>query len=138
MTEIDGMTMWSVSGAAAPAGIASDGPVVDLIQGYDELIMSYFESRGLLTGGEPVLPVPDWSSFAHAILVDGRLAGHWRHRFGKSGAVVEVQLRRPLRADELTALAAAGHRYGDYLGVPTTLGEPVLLAGAGVRRPAAL
>ncbi len=128
VTDIDGMTMWSVPGAAGPAGILPDGPVVDLIQGYDELIMSYFESRGLLTGGEPVLPVPDWSSFAHAILVDGRLAGHWRHRFGKSGAVVEVQLRRPLRADELTALAAAVQRYGDYLGVPTTVGEPVLLA----------
>lgn len=128
MTEIDGMSMWSTPGEGLPAGPVSGAPVVDLVQGYDELIMSYFESRGLLTGGEPVLPVPDWSSFAHAILIDGRLAGHWRHRFGKSGAVVEVQLRRPLRADELTALAAAVHRYGDYLGVPTTVGEPVLLA----------
>lgn len=127
VTEIDGMSMWSMPGAVGPAGIVPDGPVVNLIQGYDELIMSYFESRGLLTGAEPLLPVPDWSSFTHAILVDGRLAGHWRHQFGKCGAVVEVQLRRPLRADELTALAAAGHLYGDYLGVPTTVGEPVLL-----------
>ena len=89
--------------------------------------MSYFESRRLLAPAG-VLPVPDRTIYLHAILVDGRLAGHWRHQFGKNGAVVEVQLRRLLAADERTALEAAVDRYGDYLGVPTTLAEPVLLA----------
>ena len=112
------------SGQTPPARKA---PVVDLIQGYDELVMSYFESRRLLAPAG-VLPVPDWTSYLHAVLVDGRLTGHWRHQLGKNGAVVEVQLRRPLTADERTALEAAVDRYADYLGVPTTLAEPVLLA----------
>ncbi len=130
VTEIDGMTMWSTAVAPPPAGPAptAAAPAVDLIQAYDELIMSYFESRPLLTGGQARLPVADWSSYPHAMLINGQLAGYWRHRLGAKNAVVEVQVRRPLTAAERTALDAAVDRYGDYLGVPTTLAEPVLLA----------
>jgi hypothetical protein len=90
--------------------------------------MSYSESRLLLTGGLGSLPVPDRSSYLHTILCDGRLAGHWRHRFGRAAAVIDVQLRRPLVGDERTALEGAVARYGCYLGVQTSLAEPVLLA----------
>jgi hypothetical protein len=123
-TELDGMTVYSTG----PAAAVVDGPrpVVDLVQGYDEIVMSYSESRVLLTGGLGALPVSDRSSFLHTILCDGRLAGHWRHRLGRSGAVVEVQLRRPLTGDERDALEHAVARYGRYLGVPTTMAEPVL------------
>ena len=126
ITDLDGMTTWSPARPAARVRKRS-APVVDLIQGYDELVMSYFESRRLLAPAG-VLPVPDWTSYLHAVLVDGRLTGHWRHQLGKNSAVVEVQVRRLLTADERTALEAAVDRYADYLGVPATLAEPVLLA----------
>jgi hypothetical protein len=126
-TELDGMILYSLepSGDAAANG---PGPVVDLVQGYDEIVMSYSESRFLLTGGLGSLPVPDRSNYLHTVLCDGRLAGHWRHQLGRAGAVVEVQLRRPLAGDERAALEGAVARYGRYLGVPTSLAEPVLLA----------
>ena len=122
--ELDGMTMFSRPGALDDSD--EPGPVVDLVQGYDELVMSYFESRRLLAP-KGVLPVADHAFHPNVVLLDGRLVGHWRHQLGRAGAVVEIQLRRPLVDDELAALRAAVGRYGSYLGVPATMGEPVLL-----------
>ncbi len=122
--DVDGMTLWSLRDAA-PARV-SRGTVVDLLQGYDELIMSYSESRVLLAA-KGVLPVADYATHAHALLLDSALAGHWRHQITGAGAVVEIQLRRLVSAAERAAIAAAVNRYGSYLGMPTTMAEPVLL-----------
>jgi Winged helix DNA-binding domain len=126
--ELDGMTVWSMpAGSNAEMTDENGSPVVDLIQGYDEIVMSYSESRRLLSGGMALLPVPDYTSYLHAILVDGALAGHWRHQLGRDGATIEVQLRRPFTGTEREGLAAAVGRYAAYLDVPTTLAEPTML-----------
>jgi hypothetical protein len=125
VTELDGMTVWSMTGSPGPASEPVT-PTVDLIQGYDELVMSYSESRHLLAP-KGALPVPDRTVHLHAILVDGRLAGHWRHQLERGAAVIETQLLRPLDDEERHGLADAAQRYGHYLGVPTTLAEPVLV-----------
>jgi len=96
--------------------------VVDLVQGYDEIVMSYSESRGLLTGGLATLPVADRSTALHAVLVDGVLAGHWRHRLGRDSVHIEIELLRALTAAERAALGDAAGRYGQYLGVPAVIG----------------
>ena len=124
--DVDGLTMWSMPDAVPAQPIASP-PVVDLLQGYDELIMSYSESRMLLAP-KGVLPVADYATHAHAVLVDGALAGHWRHQLNGSSARIEVQLRRPISVSEREALEQAVSDYGEYLGLPATLAEPVLLA----------
>jgi len=126
VTELDGMTMFSMPGERRPAAADPDRPIVDLIQGYDELVMSYSESRRLLAPAG-VLPVPDRALHLHAILIDGRFTGHWRHQLTGAGATVETQLYRPLTAPEQEALAAAVRRYGAYLGVPTEIAPSVLL-----------
>jgi len=123
--ELDGMSLWSPADSAL-AVIEGARPAVDLIQGYDELVMSYSESRHLLAP-KGALPVPDRSVHLHAILVNGRLAGHWRHLPDRDGAVIDVQLLRPFDDDEHGGLQDAVRRYGRYLGVPTTLAEPVLI-----------
>ncbi len=126
--ELDGLTMWSpaapILGTVAPQ---REPTIVDMLQGYDELIMSYSESR-LMLAPSGVLPVGDSPYHLHVLLIDGALAGHWRHQLTGSGAVIEIQLRRPLSAAERTALERAVSRYGDYLGVPTVMAEPVLMA----------
>ena len=126
ISEVDGMTMWSLPDEPAAPRIDAENPVVDLIQGYDELVMSYFESRRLLA---PVgaLPVPDRTVHLHAILISGRLTGHWRHQLTANAATIETQLYRPLTPPEQLSLQAAVRRYGDYLGLPTTLAPSVLL-----------
>jgi hypothetical protein len=129
VVDVEGMTMYALREAtperAAGRGSAA-GPVVDLLQGFDEMIMSYLESRWLLAP-PGVLPVADHATHAHAVLIDGALVGHWRARTAAGGAGVDVQLRRPLRADEQEALQQAVSRYGEYLGTPCALTEQVLL-----------
>jgi hypothetical protein len=93
--------------------------VVDLVQGLDECIISYSHSRDALrpvppTHGEPTV-------FAHAILLDGRLIGHWRREFDKKTVVIEASLYRPLDRTEIRALEAAVERYGSFEGAPTRL-----------------
>ena len=124
--DIDGMTMYSLPDEPTPPEIDAEKPVVDLIQGYDELVMSYFESRRLLAPAG-VLPVPDRTVHLHAILINGRLTGHWRHQLTANTATIEIQLHRPLTAPESLGLQEAVQRYGDYLAVPTTLAAPTLL-----------
>jgi len=126
ISDVDGMTMWTPSGAADPAR-EINSPIVDLVQPYDEAIMSYFESRRLLAPAG-ALPVLDYSAYGPAVLVDGQLAGHWRHQFSGKGAVIEVQLRRKFTGAELAELETAVAGYGDYLGLPTEMAKPDLLA----------
>ena len=123
VTELDGLTMFSAQPSSEVSPVEAPSPRVDLIQGYDEIVMSYSESRGLLSGGPGLLPSPDRSLYLHTILLDGMLVGHWRHQLGRDEALIETQLHRPLSVRERLALAVAVQRYGRYLGIRATLAE---------------
>jgi hypothetical protein len=107
--EVDGRTYWSGARPRIPKG-----PYVDLVQCYDEAIISYTETRAVLTTPEVSFAVPRHvDGFTHVVLCDGRLVGHWRvHRSGRgSGVEVETRLARALDEPEEAALAAAVARY---------------------------
>jgi hypothetical protein len=82
---VDGRTDWF----AAPSSTRRPKfPIVDPVQGYDEYVMSYNESRDVLLRPEPASVRPlDRTAFHHAILLDGRLIGHWRHVSTKTGSL---------------------------------------------------
>ena len=113
---VDGRTYWF---AASPTGRPPRFPIVDLLQGYDEYVMSYSESRDVLLKPAPpnVRPL-DRAAFYHAIVLNGRLIGHWRHQIEKDRVVVETQIGRPLSDAEARAFEAAVKRYGKFLGLP--------------------
>ena len=113
---VDGRTYWFVD---SPPGGKAGSKVIDLVQGYDECIMSYSESKDVLSA--PMAPaIPDEKVlFTHAILLDGQLTGHWRH-LSKKEVVVETSLYRPLDRVEAQGLDAAVERFGRFLGVPAT------------------
>jgi hypothetical protein len=116
---VDGRTYWF---AAPSADRRPQSPVVDLVQGYDEYVMSYSESRDVLFRPEPASARPlDRTAFYHAVLLDGRLIGHWRRVLEKDKVIIETQLDRPFSATEKQALKAAVERYGEFLEVPATL-----------------
>jgi hypothetical protein len=117
--EIDGRTYLSGSSSRRPKQRA--GRRADLIQGYDEIIMSYTETRDVVA---PTTPGPmywDRRTFLHAILLDGRVIGRWRHEPPKDSIALEIVLHRPLDRAEARALHGAAKRYGRFLGVPVTL-----------------
>src|SRR5204862_2483298 len=69
--EHDGRVYWFVEWPRAPRG-----PRVDLVQCYDEAIISYTESRDVLATDGVAFPVPGGrEGFTHVLLIDGRLLG---------------------------------------------------------------
>lgn len=118
----DGMTMYVPGDGARAVPAWPARPRVDLIQGYDELIMSYSESRGVIVPDGAALPVLNTDHYLHALLIDGVLAGHWRHQLTTHDAVVQVEPIREWSTAERRAVAAAIDDYGRYLGCPTRPG----------------
>jgi hypothetical protein len=104
--ELDGLTYWT-----GPEIAPTSGGGADLVQCYDEVIISYRDSRHLLQTEQVAFPVPrHLDGFTHVVLLDGRLLGHWR----LSGGDVELRLARPLEPGEDAALSAAVERYRSF------------------------
>jgi hypothetical protein len=140
--ELGDRTFLYAEGAEPPGGEPDDGVVVDLLQPYDELVISYSESRDVLTGGVEIVPPsspgrhevltgraePGVSAgagqpppaFYNAVVLDGRLVGHWRYERDGSGRPAEAQvwLFRALDADANAALAEAVDRFAAFVGGP--------------------
>jgi hypothetical protein len=101
---------------------AGDGrPQIDLVQCYDEYIMGYSVSRHYFGGNAPAYPFGD--NPMHVVLLDGAMAGSWRHSLVRRGSAaqrceLDIRLSRPL-GPAAQALEAAVARYGDFLEMPT-------------------
>ena len=110
---IAGRTFWFGS-APPPRASTSRKPRVDLVQGYDEIIMSYSESRDA-----SFTPVD--SRLLHAVLLDGRMIGKWKPVARRNSVVLKTVLDRALTRVERHALGAAVDAYTSFAGVPLTV-----------------
>ncbi|CAN5192999.1 winged helix DNA-binding domain-containing protein [soil metagenome] len=117
---VDGRTYWF---AASPPRAKAASTLIDLVQGYDECIMSYSESKDVLLQPFATAAPRETVVFTHAILLDGRLIGHWRPVHGKNGVTVETSLYRPLDRVDAQALDGGVERYGRFLGVSAKIGQ---------------
>ncbi|GAB3538494.1 winged helix DNA-binding domain-containing protein [Arthrobacter tecti] len=88
-------------------------PVVDLIQCYDEFVMGYTPTR--FFGAPPLASSPARLS-GHLILLNGQVAGGWKHSLSPREAVLDIVTDRPFDEAETAALDNAVRRYGDFLG----------------------
>ena len=92
-------------------------PEVDLLQAYDELLMSYRETRHVVL--DPTLPPPDRAgAFVHSLAVDGVVAGRWRWPANPPPgglADVEVQWLRDATGSEPEALSEQVTALAAYL-----------------------
>jgi Winged helix DNA-binding domain len=113
-------------GRVGEPGRAGDGrPQIDLVQCYDEYIMGYSASRHYFGGTAPAYPFGD--NPMHVVLLDGVLAGSWRHSMVRRGSAAErceldIRFSRPLghaAGQAVEAVEAAVARYGEFLGMPT-------------------
>jgi len=109
--DVDGRIYWS----------RGRGPIVrrrmaDLVQCYDECIVSYSESRDVLSADGTVLGAGrSASGFQHVVLLDGRVAGRWRERQDRS---VELRIDVHLDAVATRAVTAAVVRYNAFVATP--------------------
>jgi hypothetical protein len=111
---VGGRAYWFVEGSLGPDHTSE---TVDLVQVYDEVVMSYSESRDALTGNSIAR---DEAGFMHAVLLGGRWIGRWRAVRSKASVAVETSLDRPFDRVEARALETAAERYARFLGVPAT------------------
>lgn len=120
--ELGGRTHFAFEGALSED--AKGAPDLHLVQGYDEIIMSYSESKDVLFAGAPRAPVltKGPAAFMHAILARGRVIGHWRHTLTKKRVHVETKPYRPFTRKEQRGLEAEVARYAAYWGMPAELG----------------
>jgi hypothetical protein len=109
---LDGKTFWFGAGTSSPRKSAP--PIADLVQAYDEIVMSYSDSRddSFRVGRGP---------FYHAVLMDGRLVGHWRPVAKGTAVRIDMALNRALARPETKALDRAIDAYGRFLGVRLTI-----------------
>jgi hypothetical protein len=103
------------------AGAWDGQPQIDLVQCYDEYIMGYSVSRHYFGGTAPAYPFGD--NPMHVVLLDGVMAGSWRHSLVRRGSAaqrceLDIRLSRPLGQELENALELAVARYGDFLGMP--------------------
>lgn len=115
-----GRTYW-VSTRTPPQPRATTR-TVHLLQGFDEYIIAYSESRdvvdvaGLAGAGRDQRP-----PFLHAVVADGQMVGRWRRLVRPRAMTIEVQLLTALSDAQRAALTEAVDRYGRFVGLPTNI-----------------
>jgi hypothetical protein len=111
---IDGHSFWF-----APPAIrrnAASKPTIHLLQGYDEYIVGYRETKYLLDLRQRGRSLPtDRPIFTGAVIVDGQVEGHWRSKIDKSLVAVDVALYEPFDDLRAEALHRAIAEYGKFL-----------------------
>ncbi|HTT92553.1 MAG TPA: winged helix DNA-binding domain-containing protein [Acidimicrobiales bacterium] len=107
--ELDGRMYWCTEQELPP----TKKPGVDLVQCYDEMIISYSESRDIVQTTHTGFPFLSRSGgFSNVVLLDGKLLGHWRR--ASRGSSVEVRTDKVLGARQQAALAEAIGRYRHF------------------------
>jgi hypothetical protein len=114
---VDGVAYW-FAGSPPPTRPAS--PAVHLLQGYDEYLVGYSQSKSVLNlAGRALLATrPVFNGVA---ILDGQLAGHWKRTVGRDTVAFEVALYEPFDDAQTKALQAAADRHGEFLGLAVTV-----------------
>jgi len=108
----DGISYWS--GWQQDAALAS--PTVHLVQGYDEYVVAFAESKYVLDVSGRARTLPPGTIVPNGVLLlDGQVAGHWRRVITKDTLLIEAMLYRSFTATQSAALDAAAARQATYL-----------------------
>jgi len=115
---VDGVEYWSAPlepGPAAPSQVRHT-PTVHLLQGYDEYVVAFSESRHLINlAGAARTLAPDTLLTNGVLLLDGQLAGHWKRTPSRGAVLIEASLYAPLDDAQSRALGAEADRHGAFL-----------------------
>jgi hypothetical protein len=104
--------------AAGPPASRPPSPTVHLLQGYDEYIVGYSESKYVLdVAGAARWTAQDRPTFNLVVLLDSQVAGFWKRTITRDSVLIHAALTRAFDAAELVALDAAARRHADFLGV---------------------
>jgi DNA glycosylase AlkZ-like len=116
---IGGLVYWFVPTRVSPPPTPST-PLVHLLPNYDECLIAYKDRETV-----PAWPTPPniarHGSFAHHLVIDGRIAGAWRRRVGTKQVEIDVLPYRPLTRAESRALDAMIDQHSQFMNLPVRL-----------------
>jgi len=119
--DIDGLRYWF---AMSEPKRKPPSPTVHLLQGYDEYLVGYSESRHVLDVSGAARSMTEGNVlFNQVIVLDSQVAGHWKRTLENGSVIIEVALYTPFDDAQKQALKAAADRYGEFLGRSATLVE---------------
>jgi hypothetical protein len=115
---IGGQTYWFP--AYAPSGKVSS-PTAHLLSVYDEYISGYKDRSAVCSAevGERLKAMGN--ALTYIVVLDGQIVGSWKRTLRKDAVIVETNLFIQLTKAQTGAVAAAVHRYGEFLGLPAEL-----------------
>jgi hypothetical protein len=110
--EVDGVTFWSAPNTTS----AADPAPVDLLQGYDEYIVGFSETKGLLDlAGRAKSGAARRVPFNGVLLVDGQVGGHWKRTVTSRSVSFDIRVYDRLDASRRDALETAVGEHGRFL-----------------------
>ncbi len=115
--EVDGRTYWFAErDVPRLPGSRRRNPRVDLLQCFDEMVLSYGETRQLMQTEFSRFPfLSRVGGFSHVLMLDGRLLGHWRATAGRPSQL-ETRVDKALDEREQAALEVAIDQYRQFAG----------------------
>ncbi|WP_026923491.1 winged helix DNA-binding domain-containing protein [Glycomyces arizonensis] len=103
--------------AGEPPEPKEGGPVVDFVQGYDEMLCSYTDTKDwVLHHTLPLAKAGERPRFTSAILLDGQLVGHWKATVKAEKVVIDSYRHRGFTAAEIAAMRRGADRLRAWYG----------------------
>jgi hypothetical protein len=116
---VDGLTYWFAP-PARPAKAPS--PAVHLLQGYDEYLVGYSQTKYLLDlSGTARSALQDRQVANGVAILDSQVAGRWKRTLKKDSVALEVALHATLNDPQARALRAAADQHAAFLGRTATV-----------------
>ncbi|WP_026931804.1 winged helix DNA-binding domain-containing protein [Glycomyces tenuis] len=93
------------------------GPVVDFVQGFDEMLCSYTDTKDwVLHHTLPLAKAGERPRFNSVILLDGQLVGHWKATLKADRVVIDSYRHRGFTAAEIAAMRRGADRLRAWYG----------------------
>lgn len=103
--------------AGEPPEAREEGPVVDFVQGFDEMLCSYTDTKDwVLHHTLPIAKAAERPRFNSAILLDGQLVGHWKATVKAEKVVIDSYRHRGFTAAEIAATRRGADRLRAWYG----------------------
>jgi hypothetical protein len=108
--------------SASISPVRNGGRTAYLLPNFDEYIVAYADRRAIC---DPAYAkaVDSRSNvlFNHTIVLDGKIAGTWKRSLAKAGVTIEAKPFTSVNTAQTRKIAAAGERYGAFLGLEAHL-----------------
>jgi hypothetical protein len=116
---VDGRTLWFAADAPEPA----PPPAAALLQGYDEYVVAYSDTKFAFNmagvAGTPGQHTEN--TMFHPIVFDGQLGAFWRRKAGPKGIALDIDLLIDPTVRQRKALTSEIERYEAFVGAPVTV-----------------